>query len=96
MGFILWIVMVCVTATIVRELIKNPEERAAFANEFRAAPLKTTFLMIVGGAWLVLIPSVFMPSLGTTEILNTGWEIWEVSAVIALGGGLSCFFFLDG
>lgn len=57
-------------------------------SEFSEAPAGCLFITVWITCCLTTFVGVFVPPLGTIEVFDSGWELWQVTGIASLIGFL--------
>ena len=86
MGFIFGCLLLGMVAVFVWGFITKSEERKKAIAEYQENPVGCLFVSIWIACCLTTFIGVFVPILGTVEVLDSGWELWQVTGIASLVG----------
>ncbi len=92
MGFVVFCILTWLIGVTLWGAYKSPIERKKLVDEFKTAPLESTFLVAWATSICVFVVGIFAPIFGQNEFFDTGSQIWQFGGVCALAGWVVTWF----
>ena len=86
MGFLFGCILIGMVSVFIWSFLTKKDERKKAFEEYSQNPTGYIFVSIWVLCCITTFIGVFVPIVGTIEILDSGWELWQATGVASLLG----------